>query len=283
MHGNAAVIGRMGMAGKLFAVGEVTLKLEALAEKGKADGVVMHVLISPEHLDDDNVPIEASGAPVLLPKDLWTHLAFYRVADSETMLKILLHPADARGASCGDGGGVAGFGERHACRFSIGLSQNCLTPHLLHQYVKPHTPTFLPPGPPPGLDDEDEPYELPPVVNHHLEGDPWQDLAPVRTAFAPAHNGFYVLHDVEPAILTYETLGPHSNLNQEMRNISVHVLADCVVRGSVVVVVDAACGRWQPVGSLSSTQFLLTFTLLLSHTHSSSPLRLASRCWRPHR
>lgn len=137
VRANTVVIGRMGMAGNLHTVGDVALKLRAVAEEGKRQTeakrkrtrlpVVMHVLISPEHLDDDNVPVEASGAPVLLPEALWTHLAFYPVADSETMLKILLHPADARGASRfeEDGGGVVGFWRGRVCSFrSISHTKN---------------------------------------------------------------------------------------------------------------------------------------------------------------
>jgi hypothetical protein len=102
------------MSGKLRAVGGVTLKLEAVAlgakrqtEAKRAAGqgaapVVMHVLICPEHMEG-NVPVDASGAPVMLPTGLWEHLLFYPVADSERMLKILLHPKDARGAWLGRG------------------------------------------------------------------------------------------------------------------------------------------------------------------------------------
>lgn len=94
----------------------------------------------------------------------------------------------------------------------------------------PHTPHTLttPPGPPPGLGNEDEPHDLPPVAGLEHEEDPWQDLAPVRTAFAPNRDGFYVLHDVEPAFLALPFDLNASSLT------SLCMLADCVVRWTYV-------------------------------------------------
>lgn len=104
VRANTVVIGRLSMAGKLCMVGDVTLKLEAVALEGKRlteaeprkPPVRMHVLISPEHMDGGMV-IEATGAPVMLPAALWKYLLFYPTPDSKRMLKILFHPPNALG------------------------------------------------------------------------------------------------------------------------------------------------------------------------------------------
>jgi hypothetical protein len=121
VRANTVVIGRLGMAGGLHKVGGIALKLEAVAREGmrqtnekpareRRTPVVMHVLITPEHLDN-GMPIDDYGAPVMLPEELWKYLHFYRVRNSVQMLKILFHPADERGKllfCCLRGGGGKG-------------------------------------------------------------------------------------------------------------------------------------------------------------------------------
>jgi hypothetical protein len=75
------------------------------------------------------------------------------------------------------------------------------------------------------------------VGQEHVE-DPWKDLAPVRTAFASAaHNdGFYTVHDVEPAFLAEEV--DDAAPGMEALGGTVQLLSDCLIRKVANLSVD---------------------------------------------
>lgn len=109
VRANTVVIGRLSLAGRLHKVGGVAAKLEAVAREGMRQAaqkagrrrqkpVPMHVIITPEHMME-RMPVDERGVPGALPMEMWLYLRFYPVADAERMLKILLHPADAKGTT----------------------------------------------------------------------------------------------------------------------------------------------------------------------------------------
>lgn len=102
--------------------------------------------------------------------------------------------------------------------------------------LAPHTTTPICAGPPPGLNEGDEPYYVPPVPGFAHPENPWKDLLPVRTAFSAEHDGFYTLCNMEPAFITKDTTG--LDADQVLPISSVKLLADYEVRASVFDLID---------------------------------------------